>query len=60
MEKATMKKEQRFPPGWNEERVRQVIVHYENQTGDEEFAEIEASHEEEGITMMELSPPSCA
>ena len=55
-----MNKEPRFPPGWNEERVRQVIAHYENQTEDEEFAEIEAAHEEEGITMMavptELAP----
>ncbi len=34
--------EQKFPPGWNEERVRRVIAHYENETEDEQFAEIEA------------------
>ena len=43
---------QKFPPGWNEERVRQVIAHYENETEDEQFAEIEASREAEGITIM--------
>ena len=41
-----------FPPGWDEERVRQVLAHYENQTEDEQFAEIEAAHEAQGVTMM--------
>ena len=44
--------EQKYPPGWDEERVRQVLVHYENQTEDEQFAEIEATHETENITLM--------
>jgi hypothetical protein len=52
--------EQRFPPGWNEERVREVLAHYESQSEDEQFAEIEAAREAEGITMMavptELAP----
>lgn len=43
---------QKFPPGWDEERVRQVLAHYENQSEDEQFAEIEAAGEAEGITMM--------
>jgi hypothetical protein len=43
---------QRFPPGWDEERVRQVLSHYESQSEDEQFAEIEAAREAEGITMM--------
>jgi hypothetical protein len=42
----------KFPPGWDEERVRQVLAHYEDQTEDEQFAEIEAAREAEGITMM--------
>ncbi len=25
----------RFPPGWNEERVRKVLEHYESQSEDE-------------------------
>ncbi len=52
--------EQRFPPGWDEERVREVLSHYENQSEDEQFAEIEAARESQGITMMavptELAP----
>ena len=44
--------EQKFPPGWDEERVRQVLAHYENQTEDEQFAEIEAAQEANGVTMM--------
>jgi len=50
----------KFPPGWDEERVRQVLAHYESQSEDEQFAEIEAAREAEGITMMavptELAP----
>jgi hypothetical protein len=45
-------KQQKFPPGWNEQRVREVLAHYESQTEDEEFAEIEAAHEAKNITMM--------
>jgi hypothetical protein len=37
-EKRLMKK-QKFPPGWNEQRVREVIAHYENQTEEEQAAE---------------------
>ena len=44
--------EQRFPPGWDEERVREVLAHYENQSEDEQFVEIEAAREAAGITMM--------
>jgi hypothetical protein len=51
MEEAKMNKQQ-LPAGWDEERVRQVLAHYENQTEDEQFAEIEAAREAEGITLM--------
>lgn len=44
--------DQTFPPGWDEARVRDVIAHYESQTEDEQFAEIEAAREAEGVTMM--------
>jgi hypothetical protein len=44
--------DQEFPPGWDEQRVRDVIAHYEKQTEDEQFAEIEAAREEQDITMM--------
>jgi hypothetical protein len=43
---------QNFPPGWDEARVRDVLAHYENQTEDEQFAEIEAALQLEGITLM--------
>ena len=42
---------QNFPPGWDEQRVREVIAHYDNQTEDEQFAEIEAAHEAEQVTL---------
>jgi hypothetical protein len=32
-----------FPPGWNEERVQDVLNHYEAQTEDEALAEHEAA-----------------
>ena len=44
--------QQKFPPGWDEQRVREALAHYENQTEDEQFAEIEAAREADGITMM--------
>jgi len=33
----------RFPPGWDEERVRRLIERYESQTEDEAVAEDEAA-----------------
>lgn len=52
--------EKRFPPGWDEERVQEVVAHYENQSEDEQFAELEAARESQGIIMMavptELAP----
>ena len=41
-----MNREQQFPPDWNEERVREVIAHYDNQTEEEQCAEIEAAWEQ--------------
>jgi hypothetical protein len=40
---------QKFPPGWDEKRVKELIAHYESQTEDEEFADIEAAREAEDI-----------
>lgn len=52
--------EQKYPPGWDEDRVRQVLQHYETQTEDEQSAEIEAAWEAENVTMIavptELAP----
>ncbi|SRR5437899_458368 len=52
-EETEMSKQQ-FPPGWDEKRVKELIAHYENQTEDEEFAEIEAAREAEDITLMAI------
>ena len=35
----------KFPPGWDEERVRSVLAHYEGQTEEEAVAEDEATFE---------------
>ena len=42
----------KFPPGWNEERVRRVLAHYEQQTEEEAVAEDEAALEQEGQTFI--------
>jgi hypothetical protein len=47
-------KKQKFPPGWDEKRVQELIAHYENQTEDEEFADIEAARQAEDITLMAI------
>jgi len=44
----------KFPKGWNEERVREVLAHYETQTEDEQFAEIESAHERKDTIMMAI------
>jgi hypothetical protein len=43
---------QRFPTGWDEARVREVLAHYESQNEDEQFAEIEAALESDDTTLM--------
>ncbi len=44
----------RFPPGWDEERVRKVLAHYEEQTEEEAVAEDEAAFEDSAQTVMEV------
>ena len=44
----------RFPPGWNEQRVQQVLSHYEEQTEAEAVAEDEAAFESQTQTVMEI------
>jgi len=36
-------KQSRFPPGWDEKRVHDVLAHYESQTEEEAVAEDEAA-----------------
>ena len=47
-----MTKQNKFPPGWDEQRVRDAIAHYEDQSEDEQFAEIEAAHEAAEVTFI--------
>ena len=35
-------KQSKFPPGWDEQRVRRVLEHYESQTEEEAVAEDES------------------
>jgi hypothetical protein len=42
----------RFPPGWDEQRVKRVLQHYETQTEDEAVAEDEAALESKDQTFM--------
>jgi hypothetical protein len=43
MEEEAMRKQNRFPPGWNEARVHRVLAHYEGQSDTEAVADDEAS-----------------
>ena len=56
-------KQNKFPPGWDEERVQNVIAYYENQTEDEVVAEDEAASQNEFSMLMEvftgLGPAVC-
>jgi hypothetical protein len=47
-------KTNKFPPGWDEQRVRRVLEHYETQTEDEAVAEDEAAFEDQTQTVMEV------
>jgi hypothetical protein len=47
-------KQGNFPSGWDEDRVREVLAHYEAQTEDEAVAEDEAAFEDPGQTFMEI------
>jgi len=45
-------KENKFPPGWDERRVRKVLEYYENQNEDEAVAEDEAAFEDEAEALI--------
>jgi hypothetical protein len=47
-------KESSYPAGWDEERVRRVLEHYEAQSDEEAVAEDEAAYEATTHTMMEV------
>lgn len=47
-------RQNRFPPGWDEERVRRVLAHYEQQTEEEAVAEDEAAFEDSTQAIVEV------
>ena len=47
-------KQSSFPPGWDEERVRRVLEHYEAQSDEAAVAEDEAAYESTTHTTMEV------
>lgn len=47
-------KQNRFPPGWDEDRVRRVIAYYEQQDEEEAVAEDEAAFESSTETFIEV------
>ena len=44
----------RFPTGWDEERVRNVLKHYDEQTEDEAVAEDAAAFTDRDETVMKV------
>jgi hypothetical protein len=44
----------RFPPGWDEQRVRRVLEQYASQSDDEAVAEDEAAYEDDTTTMIQV------
>jgi type II secretory pathway component PulC len=47
-------KKNNFPAGWDEERARRVLAHYEGQTEDEAVAEDEQAFADQTQTVMEI------
>ena len=47
-------KKSNYPQGWDEERVKRVLAHYEEQSEEEAVAEDEAAYEAQDQTVMEV------
>lgn len=47
-------RENKFPPDWDEERVRKVLTYYEQQTEYEAVAEDEAAFEDSTQALIEV------
>jgi len=44
----------KFPLGWDEKRVKNVLSYYEHQTEEEAVAEDEAVYEQKDLSMVEI------
>jgi hypothetical protein len=49
-----MSKQPKFPPGWDEDRVKRVLGHYESQSEEEALAEDEAAFDSSVSTVMNV------
>ncbi len=49
-----MIKQSKYPKGWDEERVKRVLDHYEAQSEEEAVAEDEAAYDDENQTFIEV------
>ena len=49
-----MKKQNRFPPGWNAARVQRVLAHYDEQSDTEAVAEDEAAYRSRTTIAMKI------
>ncbi len=49
-----MSRENRYPEGWDEERVRRLLARYEEQSADEAVAEDEAAFDQETQAVVEV------
>jgi hypothetical protein len=49
-----MMKRQKFPPGWDDQRVCEVLAHYETQTEAVAVAEDEAARDDASQTFIEV------
>lgn len=49
-----MTRETRYPEGWDEERVRRLLTHYEEQSAEEAVAEDEAAFEDGSQVVVEV------
>ena len=47
-------RQNKYPPGWDENRVRRVMDHYEQQSDEEAVAEDEATLEDEELATVEV------
>ncbi len=52
MQKRKVMKQNKYPPGWDDERIQRVLTHYEDQTEEEEAAEDEAAYYSSNQTFM--------
>lgn len=49
-----MKRSNEFPPGWNEQRVRELAEYYEHQSDEDAVAEHEAALSRPNHTLMPI------